>query len=115
MSNQTVKQLLQRFPKGFAVGPDGTIYEVMEAQSKAANLPDGATGYLAVHIPVLLPGDEFYGQSNGGMDGLTPQQMADTLDRLIKLADTVEEDEILSKLYKTYSERLAWAVKELLR
>lgn len=109
----SIEQLLQRFSKGFAVSPEGVIYEVIDAKKHVADLPE-AEGYLALITPKRLPGDDVYGHAFEGWEILTPQAMAEHLDRLIKLADTIAEDEILSKLYKTYSERLDAAAKELL-
>lgn len=110
----TIDQLLQRFPNGFVVSPKGEVYEVIAAKKSPQDLPT-ARGYIAVNLPVLLAGDEYYGQDDKGIfTNLTPQGMADVLDRLIKVADTVAEDAILSKLYQTYSERLHYAARKLL-
>lgn len=113
----SVEQLLQRFPRGFAVRPNGEVYEVLAAHKSKRSLPKEQSegGFLVVRRPEALPGDEFYGQGNGNWSGMTANEMAEHLDRLIKLADTVEEDGILAKLYQTYSERLDWAAKELMK
>lgn len=111
-----IRQLLQRFPNGFSVSPKGLIYEVVASQRNAQELPilNGPGGYLAVTLPELKPGDDFYGQQGEQVFmRLTPSEMADALDRLIKLADTMAEDEILRKLYLTYSQRLEAAAAEL--
>lgn len=115
--DMTVRQLMQRFPKGFSISPDGHLYEVIDAKRRPADLPrlSSPGGYIAVSAPVLRVGDEFYGiEENGMAQRLTPSELAEELDRLIALADTVAEDGILAKLYQTYSERLDYAARELL-
>lgn len=113
----TIRQLMQRFPKGFSVSPNGEVYEVIEAKKRPQDLPvlTSHGGYIAVRAPLLRAGDEFYGHDgNGVAQRMTPSELAEELDRLIKLADTIEEDDILAKLYQTYSERLDYAARELL-
>jgi len=107
MIKLSVEQILQRFPRGFAVSPEGEIYEIIEAKKRPQDL-GLADGYLGVRIPVLKPGDEYYGQREAELSS-TPQKIADEIDRLLKIADTLEEDEIISRIYQTYSERLKYA------
>lgn len=110
----TVEQLLQRFPNGFAISPSGELFQVVAARKESSSLPYVEHGgYLSVVIPVVQPGDEYYGQSNGEFHNMTAGEMAEWMDKLIKMADTIEEDGILAKLYTTYSQKLNAAAKML--
>lgn len=114
--DMTIRQLIQRFPKGFAVSPEGRIYEVLETRRRPQDLPvlTSLGGYIAVVPPVLKVGDEFYGQDGQSVaQRLSVSEQADEIDKLIKLADTVEEDEILNKLYKSYSDKLDYVKNNL--
>lgn len=59
----TIKELLTRFPNGFAISPNGILFESI-GQSKE---PDGVImllgkkgGYLTVSFPEILEDDGFF-------------------------------------------------------
>ena len=102
-----IKFLLKRFPKGFAVSPDGQIYETVSARKHAQDLPmlREAGGYIAVVVPVVKLGDELFGLSTETLEMSIDRVLAE-LNTLIDKAETVEEDEVVMELYERYADKL---------
>lgn len=102
-----VRFLLKRFPKGFAVSPEGQIYETVSARKRAHDLPTlrEAGGYLAVVIPVVKLGDELFGLNTYTLEMSIDRVVAE-LNTLIDKAETAEEDTVVTDLYERYADKL---------
>lgn len=102
-----IRFLLKRFPKGFAISPDGQIFETVAARKRIQDLPTlrEAGGYLAVVIPIVKLGDELFGLSTDTLEMSIDRVVAE-LNALIDNADTVEEDTVVTKLYERYRDKL---------
>lgn len=102
-----IQFLLKRFPKGFAVSPEGQIYETVSARKRAQDLPAlrEAGGYLAVVVPEIRLGDELFGLSTDTLEMSIDRVVAE-LNALIDRANTNEEDEVVMYIYEKYREKL---------
>lgn len=102
-----IKFLLKRFPRGFAVSPEGQIYETVSARKRAQDLPmlREAGGYLAIVVPEVKLGDELFGLSTDTLEMSIDRVVAE-LNALIDKAGTEEEDEVVMSLYERYADKL---------
>ena len=61
-----ISDLMMRFPSGFAVSPDGNVYETKGAYKEREEVPHmaAAAGYIVCFNPKVLPGDGYFDEGD---------------------------------------------------